>query len=167
MAIALVFILVLPIGFDLPKSIYSILSGQSAAVYGDKQRVNRGLPPWSLVREVGDVVAASTKADTPVLCAADSDCPDYYFICGRVPVTRYVQPLHLVFDKHRMDEAISSIRSVSFPIVLISCSNLSYSSMILEQVKVADNRSEQILNRVYNDSKSVAVYKIPQLSDER
>jgi hypothetical protein len=159
-AVVLAFVLILPVGFDLPRSIYSLLSGQSAVAYGDQQRVNRGLPPWSMVKNVGEAVRTGTTADTPVICVADSDCPDYYFICERAPGIRYVQLSHLFFDKNRNDEILTVVSNDLRPKILIVQSGTLCGKPILEYFAGMLDRATRLFNQTYGDGKTVTVYYI-------
>ena len=115
----LLILLILPVGIDLPRSIFSLLSGQSAAEYGDSQRLRRGLAPWSLVQQVGNLIQSSTRETTQFLCVADSESPEYYLAVKRNPVHRYVMPQQLLFDMKRVSEALTTIKNSKKPLVML------------------------------------------------
>jgi len=118
-AICSALVFVLPVGIDLPLSMISIFSGQSATEYGDQRRTHRGRAPWSMVQRVGAIIRSTTGEDTRVLCFAGSDSPEYYLVSGRDPVFRYVQMAHFVFDEDRLDAAFARIQADKLPKVLI------------------------------------------------
>lgn len=117
---ALIWLLVLPVGADLPRSLASVLTGQSPEVYGDRARLNRGLPSWSLVQEAGELVQANSRPTDRLLCLTGPTSPDFYLAAQRPPAQRYVQPQHLGYDSRRTDEVVGFLSSNKSEVLIYS-----------------------------------------------
>jgi len=160
--ILILFILIFPIGYDLPASMFSILSGKSAQAHGDSQRERRRLAPWSIVESVGKEIQAKTPAGTRVLCIMGSESPDYYLAAKRMPVQKYILPAHFGFDSKRENEAVRIIEGTYEDIVLIVDSSSSKDSGLYQAV-LRNKKSELISNFSYGDSASVYVYYLKNI----
>lgn len=112
--------LVLPVWLDLPKSMVSLVGGQSMAAYGDSQRLSRGLPSWSMVREVGKVVQANTPLEAKLVCLAGPASTDFYLASHRPPGQKYVNPVHLGYDPKRIDEVRRGLSKNKIDILIFS-----------------------------------------------
>jgi hypothetical protein len=153
----LLLVLVFPVGYDLPASLWSTLSGESAADYGDRVRARRGLAPWSLVEDLGSAVRSTADGNTRILCSADSDSPDYYLVCRRDPVMPYVQPLHFVFDPARAEVARAAVRSEKAPFVLIERSP-ALGGESLAEAAVAGREKRLLFEKPYGQWRIAAYY---------
>lgn len=118
--VILVWALVLPVWLDLPKSMASLVGGQSMAAYGDSQRLSRGLPSWSLVQEVGKVVRANTPPEAKLVCLAGPTSTDFYLASHRPPGQKYVNPVHLGYDPKRIDEVGRGLSKNKIDVLIFS-----------------------------------------------
>jgi hypothetical protein len=154
----LLLVFICPIGIDLPRSVVSFLSGQSAAEYGDSQRIRRGLAPWSLVEQVGEIVRSYSDETLLVLCIADSDSPDYYLAADCRPMDRYINPTQLRFDQNRLDEALAQVRFNRNPMIMIVRSKTLVSSQLFLEAATEGADAECIFRTDYGDGLTVSVY---------
>jgi hypothetical protein len=159
-ATMLSFLLILPLGFDLPRSVASVLSGQSAADYGDGRRVLRGWAPWSVLEQVSEVIRAQVPPDVPVLCLAGSASPDFYLMLGRDPVTRYVVPQHMLYHRPYYAHALSTLQQDRNPRVLVVCSRSFPEEQGLFRVATSDAVTRTLYEKVFDDAAWLRAYLV-------
>jgi hypothetical protein len=159
-ATLLVFLLILPLGFDLPCSIASVLSGQSAADYGDRRRVLRGWAAWSALEQVREAVRAQVPPEVPVLCLAGSASPDFYLVLGRDPVDRYVVPQHMLYYRPYYVHALSTLKQDRNPKVLLLYSRSFPEEQELFRVATSDAVTRKLYEKVFPDATWLRVYLV-------
>ena len=142
-------LLIFPFGYDLPKSLLSVVTLQQSSNYGDERRAERKRVSWRVITDVHEYIGANILKSTKLLVISGSDSPEYYFAANLPPLQKYVQPTHLIFDRKRLNGALSQIQqNKQASLILI---DTEYKKLVPELFKVVDKmRTEAFQDRDVN-----------------
>lgn len=108
--LALPLLMVFPVGYDLPKSILSIIGMRSSLEYSDTRRAQRNLLPWRAINDVRKAFLEDIGDNVKVIVISGASSTDLYYAANRPPVQKYISSAHFLFDGSRLNEALAAIR---------------------------------------------------------
>jgi hypothetical protein len=164
--------LIFPIGYDLPKSIFSTITLETSDNYGNKRRVERDLVTWQAAKDIRSYIGGNISRDVKVLVISGTDSPDFYWAANLPPLQKYVQPMHFIFDQGRVKESLQQIKQSSSPTLVIV--NSAYKNLIpelfipensMKNEIFAGRKYDKLFSKTY-DSHSIEIYCVSYNSNK-
>lgn len=151
---------VFPVGYDLPKSILSVLTMTSDAEYSDSRRAQRNLLPWQAIIGVRNFFLEKIDNKVQVIVISGASGVELYYAANRPPVQKYISPAHFLFDQRRTQDALTAIRNnKSAKAVIVDSKYLTQPPLLLKPLsafltEIFNNKTkEKVFSETYGGAK--------------